>query len=283
MTETTLSFSRRFLDLAAERSTFCCGVDPSDALLEAWNLSLDGAGLRAFCERVLEAAEDRLAIFKPQSAFFERFGPDGVVELHRFVRAAQDQGSLVLLDAKRGDIGHSLTAYARGLVGRDTPMGADALTLNAYLGPDTLRPAVDQAMASGAGLFPVVLSSNPEGRALQDARLADGRTVAQHVADVVTAFNEETDEPVGPVGAVIGATLGEKAVPVIRRLPKSLFLTPGIGAQGASFDDVRAMFGNAVNRVVPTSSRGVLRHGPDVQSLRDAMESQKEAAFQLVG
>ena len=283
VTDAVPGFSCRFRTLAAERSSFCCGVDPSDALLQAWNLSLDAAGLRVFCERVLEAAEDRLAIFKPQSAFFERFGPEGVAELRRFVVGAQERGSLVLLDAKRGDIGHTLTAYSLGLIGRQSPMGADALTLNAYLGPETLRPAFEAAVAQGAGLFPVVLSSNPEGRRLQDARLADGRSVAEYVADAITDFNNETGDDIGPVGGVIGATLGDKAAAVVRRMPKSFFLAPGIGAQGAGFDDVRRTFGRAVDRVVPTSSRGVLRHGPDIQSLRDAMERETRAAFELAG
>ena len=281
MTETTPSFWQRFRTLTETRSSFCCGVDPSDALLQAWDLPLSAEGLRAFCDRVLEAAEDRLAIFKPQSAFFERFGPEGSEELRRFIVAAQDQGSLVILDAKRNDIGHSLTAYGLGLIGSDSAMKADSLTLSAYLGPGTLRPVVDRAVAVGASLFPVVLSSNPEGRELQDARLPDGRTVAEYLADAITDFNNEVDEEVGPVGGVVGATLGEAATAVIRRMPKSLFLAPGIGAQGASFDDVRQTFGDAVSRVVPTSSRGVLKHGPDVQSLRDAMEREQAAAHEL--
>ena len=281
MTEQTLSFWRRFSSLAEERSAFCCGVDPSDILLQNWGLSLNAAGVGTFCDRVLEAAEDRLAIFKPQSAFFERFGPAGLMELRRFIGGAQERGSLVLLDAKRGDIGHSLAAYAEGLIGRSSPMGPDALTLNAYLGPGTLRPAVERATEQGAMLFPVVLSSNPEGRELQAARLEDGRTVAEYLADSITDFNSVTDEEVGPVGAVIGATLGKTAASVVERLPKSLFLAPGIGAQGAGFDDVRKVFGQAIGRVIPTSSRGVLSHGPSVSGLRQSMEKQQEQAFEL--
>ncbi len=281
MTRPNPSFWQRFSTLTEERSPFCCGVDPSDTLLHNWGLSLDAAGVGHFCDRVLEAAEDRLAIFKPQSAFFERFGPAGMMELRRFIGGAQAQGALVLLDAKRGDIGHSLAAYAEGLIGRDSPMGPDALTLNAYLGPGTLRPAVERAAEQGAMLFPVVLSSNSEGRELQAARLEDGRSVAEYLADHITDYNSITDEPVGPVGAVIGATLGEAAASAVERMPKSLFLAPGIGAQGASFDDVRAVFGDAIDRVIPTSSRGVLSHGPSISGLRESMEKQRDRAFEL--
>ena len=187
----------------------------------------------------------------------------------------------MILDAKRNDIGHSLTAYAKGLVGRHSPMGADALTITGYMGPGTLQPAVTAAGETGAQLFLVVLSSNPEGRRLQSARLEDGRTVAEYLADAVTEYNASFEEEVGPVGAVVGATLGEVAAGVIERMPKSLFLSPGIGAQGAGFDDVARTFGAAVRRVIPTSSRGVLSHGPDITALRDQMLRQQDQAQTL--
>ncbi|MCG8460749.1 MAG: orotidine-5'-phosphate decarboxylase [Holophagales bacterium] len=281
MPDTRPSFYRRFRDLARERSPFCCGVDPSDALLEAWDLPRSAAGVGEFCDRLLEAAGESVTLFKPQSAFFERFGPEGVAQLRRFVVRAREQGSLVLLDCKRGDIDSTLEAYAHGLVGRGSPMGADAVTLTAYLGPGTLRPMVERAHTEGAYLFVVVLSSNPEGRTLQDARLGDGRTVAEYLADSISEWNDISDEEVGPVGAVVGATSGSAAASVVERLPRSLFLAPGLGAQGASFEDVRRLFGQALPRVIPTSSRGVLGQGPSVDALRRRLIREQDSARTL--
>jgi orotidine-5'-phosphate decarboxylase len=121
-------------------------------------------------------------------------------------------------------------------------------------------------------VFVVVRSSNPEGRALQDARLADGRTVATALADDITAFNATVTDGVGPVGAVMGATIEGTATETLASLPKSLLLAPGIGAQGATFDDMARNFGAATQRALPSVSRGILGKGPDMASLRQAIE-----------
>jgi len=170
------SFAERFLDLADTRSPLCLGVDPAAELLKQWGLPHDATGLSRFCDITMEAMGDRVAVVKPQSAFFEQFGPAGMAELKRLVGMIHDRGALALIDVKRGDIGHTLDAYADAMIGPGSPFGGDAMTAVAYMGFGSLKPLLDKAAQRGAGVFIVVRSSNPEGRALQDARHPDGRT-----------------------------------------------------------------------------------------------------------
>ena len=266
------SFAERFLTLADERSPLCLGVDPAVEFLQQWGLPRDATGLRTFCDIVMEATGERVAVVKPQSAFFEQFGPEGMAELKRLVGMIKERGALALIDVKRGDIGHTLDAYADAMIGPDSPFGGDAMTATAYMGFGSLSPLLKKAAERGAGVFVVVRSSNPDGRALQDARLADGRTVATALADDITEFNAMVGGGVGPVGAVMGATIEGTATETLARLPKSLLLAPGIGAQGATFDDMARNFGPATARALPSISRGILAKGPDVAALRTAIE-----------
>ena len=266
------SFAERFLSLAETRSPLCLGIDPAVELLSQWGLPLDAGGLRRFCDITMEAMGDRVAVVKPQSAFFEQFGPEGMAELKRLVGMVKAQGSLALIDVKRGDIGHTLDAYADAMIGPDSPFGGDAMTATAYMGFGSLSPLLKKAAERGAGVFIVVRSSNPEGRALQDARHPDGRTVATALADEITTFNATVTDAIGPVGAVMGATIEGTATETLASLPKSLLLAPGIGAQGATFDDMARNFGPATERALPSVSRGILAKGPDVAELRKAIE-----------
>lgn len=230
----------------------------------------------------MDAFTDRLAVVKPQSAFFERFGPDGMREMARLVGMVRDRGALALIDCKRGDVGHTLEACAEAMIGEGSPFDADAITASPYLGFGALRPLLDRAAAHGAGVFVVVRSSNPEGRAIQGARLEDGRTVASALADDITAFNVSVGGAVGPVGAVAGANIEGPAIETLARLPRSLLLAPGIGAQGATFDDLARNFGGAVHRVLPSVSRGVLAARPSVRDLREAMERHRDGAARIL-
>ena len=266
-----VSFPHRFLRLAEERSPLCLGVDPSAELLRQWDLPVTAAGVGTFCDIVVEAMGERVAIVKPQSAFFEQFGPDGMRELARLVGMVKARGTLALIDVKRGDIGHTLDAYADAMIGPDSPFGGDAMTVSAYLGFGALRPLMKKAVERNAGVFVVVRSSNPEGRALQDARLEDGRTVATGLADDITAFNKEVGDEVGPIGAVMGATIEGSATETLAHLSNALILAPGIGAQGATFADMARNFGDATLRALPSASRSILGKGPSVSELRKAI------------
>ena len=273
------SFAQRFLELARSRSPFCLGIDPTPQLLKAWNLPHSADGLAQMCETVMSAAEDRLAIVKPQIAFFERFGSKGIEVLERLIAAFQARDTLVLVDGKRGDIGSTVEAYAQAYLGSTSAFHADAITAHAYLGFGALKPLLTHAVDSGAGVFVVVLSSNVEGTPLQTAVLQnDGRTVADSLADLITEFNQQTSgSEIGPVGAVVGATI-ENLMPTLDRLPQSLLLAPGIGHQGATFEDMRRRFERHAARAIPSSSRAVLDRGPDVEQLHTEIITQCDAA-----
>ena len=273
------SFAQRFLELARSRSPFCLGIDPTPQLLKAWNLPLSADGLAQMCETVVSAAEDRLAIVKPQIAFFERFGSKGIEVLERLIAAFQERGTLVLVDGKRGDIGSTVEAYAEAYLGSTSAFHADAITAHAYLGFGALKPLLTHAVDSGGGVFVVVRSSNVEGTPLQTAVLQnDGRTVADSLADLINEFNQQTSgSEIGPVGAVVGATI-EHLMPTLDRLSQSLLLAPGIGHQGATFEDLRRRFERHAVRAIPSSSRAVLDRGPDIEQLRAEIITQSDAA-----
>jgi orotidine-5'-phosphate decarboxylase len=269
----TLPFQTRFVALAAERSPLCVGIDPSRESLAEWGVADDVEGLRLFCRRLVAAAAPLVATVKPQVAFFERLGPAGMEVLRETVAEARAHGTLVILDAKRGDIASTATAYGEAFLGPDSAFGGDAITVSAYLGFGSLGPILDIAREAAAGVFIVVRSSNPEGGDVQRARLPDGRTVAEHLAERITADNAAVAENgLGPIGAVVGATLGDETTGLVERLSNALMLVPGIGAQGATIADVRANFGRHARRVIPSISRGISRAGPDPDALRQRVK-----------
>ncbi|MER6012709.1 orotidine-5'-phosphate decarboxylase [Streptomyces bluensis] len=260
---------RRAMD---ERGPLCVGIDPHASLLTSWGLNDDVAGLERFSRTVVEALADRVAVLKPQSAFFERFGSRGVAVLEKSVEEARAAGALVVMDAKRGDIGSTMAAYAEAFLSKDAPLFSDALTVSPYLGYGALKPAVELARASGAGLFVLALTSNPEGREVQHA-LRTGDSGARNVGATVLAHlaaENAGEAPMGSFGAVVGATLGDLSSYDLEI--NGPLLAPGIGAQGATPADLPGTFGAAVRQVVPNVSRGVLRHGPDVAALRGSAE-----------
>ncbi|MFJ6570253.1 orotidine-5'-phosphate decarboxylase [Streptomyces sp. NPDC091292] len=262
-------FGTRLRHAMDTRGPLCVGIDPHASLLRDWGLGDDIAGLERFSGTVVEALADRVAVLKPQSAFYERFGSGGIAVLERTVEDARAAGALVVLDAKRGDIGSTMSAYAETFLSKGAPLFADALTVSPYLGYGSLRPAVDLARESGAGLFVLALTSNPEGAEVQHARGADGRTVGAGILAHLAAENAPEiagGAPLGSFGAVVGATLGDLSSYDLA--VDGPLLAPGIGAQGATPADLPGVFGRSVRNVVPSVSRGVLRHGPDVSALR---------------
>jgi orotidine-5'-phosphate decarboxylase len=283
------SFGARLAGVVAERGPLCVGVDPHPALLADWGLPATVAGLERFAMTCVEALAEHVAVLKPQSAFFEAFGSAGVAVLERLLVEARPAGALVLLDVKRGDIGSTMAAYARAYLSDESPLAADAVTLSPYLGFGSLEPAADLAGRTGRGVFVLALTSNAEGASVQRAT-AGGVTVAQAVVDAAAARNADA-RPLGDVGLVVGATVGgsgggsgggSAAGPggsgggvagdsglALGRLNGPI-LAPGLGAQGATVADLRRVFGSALVNVLPSSSRDVLRHGPDVRTLRDA-------------
>ncbi|WP_306326965.1 orotidine-5'-phosphate decarboxylase [Streptomyces venezuelae] len=276
----TLSFGTRLRSAMDERGPLCVGIDPHAALLDSWGLTDDIAGLERFTFTVVEALADTVAVFKPQAAFFERFGSRGVAVLERAVAELRAAGGLVVMDAKRGDIGSTMAAYAEAFLRKDSPLFSDALTVSPYLGYGSLKPAVDLARESGAGLFVLALTSNPEGAEVQRAVREDGRTIGATMLAHLAAENAG-ETPMGSFGAVVGATLGDlSSFDLDINGP---LLAPGIGAQGATPADLPAVFGAAVRNVVPNVSRGVLRHGPDAAALRDSAHRYADEIRAAVG
>lgn len=311
------TFGARLRHALDTRGPLCVGIDPHSALLQAWGLGDDLAGLDRFAGTVVEALADRVAVLKPQSAFFERFGSRGIAVLERTVADARAAGALVILDAKRGDIGSTVEAYAQAYLDPASPLFADALTASPFLGFDSLDPLYSAAAKHGAGVFVLAFTSNSEGASVQRAVAADGVSVgagilaraagrnaaelsernATELADVVTESVEADAEscgtlavthnptstdmpstspyvgtPLGSLGVVVGATLDDDLGFDLGRLAGPV-LAPGLGAQGAVPADLARIFGGALGAVVPSYSREVLRHGPDIGTLRSAATS----------
>jgi orotidine-5'-phosphate decarboxylase len=280
-------FGRRLAQAVAARGPLCIGIDPHRALLIDWGAGDDLDGLRRFTDVVVDALADRVAVLKPQMAFYERYGSRGIAVLEEAVAAARAAGALVLLDGKRGDIGSTMDAYGEYLRS-DHPLQVDALTVSPFLGPGSLEPAVRTARRFGGGLFALVRTSNPEGGEVQLAT-RDGRTVAQTVVDAVARWNapdwlvgDPEPDPAayadqqgrwgwatGSFGVVVGATLPTLDVDLDGL--RGPILAPGLGAQGGSPADLRRLFG-AGRAVVPTVSRDVLAAGPDRAALRAAAD-----------
>ena len=262
-------FGARLHAATQSRGPLCVGIDPHAALLDAWGLPDNVLGLERFARTVVDALGQQVAVLKPQSAFFERHGSAGIAVLERVVADARAAGALVLLDVKRGDIGSTMQGYADAYLDPARSLAADAITVSPYLGTGSLKPVVDTALAHGAGVFVLALTSNPEGAQVQHARTADGRTVAQTVVDTAAALNAGA-EPLGSVGLVVGATLGETGHDLTA--VNGPLLAPGVGAQGATAADLRTVFGSALGNVLPSVSREVLRAGPSVAALREAAD-----------
>ncbi len=264
-------FGARLAAAADDHGPLCVGIDPHATLLVDWGLTDDAAGLRTFAHTVLDAVAGRVAAVKPQAAFFERHGSAGLAVLEEVVAAGRETGTLVVVDAKRGDIGSTMGAYADAFLRDGSPLAGDALTVSPYLGFGSLDPAVDLALATGRGLFVLCLTSNKEGHEVQHARTEEGPTVAALVAARAAALNAG-ERPLGSVGLVVGATVGDSAsrAGVDLESVNGPLLAPGVGAQGAGAAELARVFGGARRQVLASSSRGVLAAGPDVASLRAA-------------
>ncbi|WP_019815966.1 orotidine-5'-phosphate decarboxylase, partial [Saccharomonospora saliphila] len=253
-------FGARLTAAVRARGPLCVGIDPHPGLLRDWELPADARGLDRFALTVTDALAEHVAVLKPQSAFFERFGSAGIAVLERVLARAREAGALVLLDVKRGDIGSTMAAYAEAYLADGSPLAADAVTVSPYLGFGSLDPALRAAEESGRGVFVLARTSNPEGHTVQRAGTASGHSVAQSIVDQAAERNAGA-RPLGAVGVVVGATVGVGEL----RLDalNGPVLAPGFGAQGATAADLRRVFGAELPGVLPASSREILRHGPD--------------------
>ena len=287
------SFGDRLAKAMAERGPLCVGIDPHPNLLEQWGLEDSAEGLAAFTEAVYEGCAPFAAALKPQVALFERHGSAGLAVLEAlFARAATD-GVLIVADAKRGDIGSTMKAYADAWLGSSSPLGTDSVTLSPYLGFESLRPALDLADENDRGTFVLALTSNPEGKSVQHVGASEsghsgeaegysgeaGGAVAKRIIAAATAENASRQwEQMGPCGLVVGATVGQALVDL--GIDLSVFngpiLSPGYGAQGASAADLYRVFAGVESQVLVNSSRGVLAAGPSVEGLAKAAQAARD-------
>ena len=257
------SYWRRLRDIVAERGPLCVGIDPHPSLLAAWGLSADAAGAEACARALVEALGDKVAAFKPQSAFFEAYGSAGIAALERVLADISDTGALSILDVKRGDIGSTMDAYAEAYLCDGAPLAADAITMSPYLGFGSLAPAFDRAHRYRRGVYVLARTSNPEGSAVQLA-LAEEGSVVQTIIDAATEVNRESRQKA--IGLVVGGTHASLGCDLSDF--NGSILVPGIGFQGGRMEDLPALFGDAVDQVIAVVGRGVIQAGPDREALR---------------
>ena len=289
------TFGAKVYKALSKRGPLCVGVDPHAGLLRHWGLSDDVPSLERFSRTMVEAVAETAAFVKPQSAFFERFGSKGIAVLEKVIADSRAAGALVILDVKRGDIGSTMSAYAQAYLDPASPLSADAITASPFLGFGSLTPLFDLAEAHNRGVFVLALTSNPEGPSVQKAKRSDGRTVAQSIVDDIAELNADA-EPLGSIGAVIGATVKgacaensgtfnavrEHTHGITHATPQSdsahdlmklngPILVPGMGAQGGKPGDLKRVLGRAAAAAIPSYSREIARQGPSPAAVKEAV------------
>jgi orotidine-5'-phosphate decarboxylase len=276
------TFASRFESVRRLRGPLAWGLDPSGGILDDWGLGDTPDGLERFIDVVLPVAAETVGLIKPQAAFYERHGWRGIRALGRLIDEARSAGLLVVLDAKRGDVGSTNEAYAEAYLGPDAPLRADALTVHPYLGIAAMRPFIDRAAESGSCLLIVTRSSNVEGRSVQASVNTDGCSVEQSLLDTIGDLNAGlAPGEIGPIGAVIGPTHLDPRLDL--SAPHALYLAPGVGRQGATPSDVADVFSACPGRVFPSASRSLLA-SPDPGRLRaDVGALAADFAHLLVG
>jgi len=237
-------FAARLTDaIRARNSVLCAGIDPHLNLLpplfQQKNMT---AAVRDWAFELIPLLAGQVPVIKPQAAMFERLGPSGMIMLSELSRAAMAEGLMVIMDAKRGDIGSTAASYAEAWLGHDAGFASDALTINPYLGRDSLEPFAEKARNSHAGLFTLLRTSNPGSADIQMLQSIENKPIFHHVAEMIRPFMESLVDASGfsSFGVVIGATWPEEQVELRKMLPECLFLIPGFGAQGASAADALA-------------------------------------------
>jgi len=285
MNQNSLTFGEQLAKaVLAKKNPVCVGLDPRlaglpDALKptdETSHASVANA-FEKFCCEIIDVVSPLVPIVKPQVAFFEQYGPEGMLALKHVIAYASSKGLLVIADAKRGDIGTTAEAYAQAWMGSGnlSAFGSDCLTVNPYLGEDSLTPFVDQANKTASGIFVLVKTSNPGSGFIQDLRFQD-LSISERIADWVQVQSKTEVDRVGgiakpaqtasdqigcqygSIGAVVGATYPEQLASLRARMPNAWLLIPGYGAQGGTAKDIASAFDpNGLGAIV-NNSRGII-------------------------
>ena len=257
------TYRQRLRTVVEQRGALVVGIDPHPSLLDAWGLPRTASGLESCSRGLVEAVGDQVAVFKPQSAFFETYGSAGVAVLERVLADIAAQGAISILDVKRGDIGSTMDAYADAYLADGSPLAADAITLSPYLGFGSLAPAFERAHRYERGVYVLARTSNPEGGQVQLALTRDA-SVVQSIIDAATEVNHASRQKA--IGLVVGGTHASLGCDLSSF--NGSILVPGIGAQGGRMGDLPGLFGDAVDQVLAVVGRGVISAGPDAAALQ---------------
>ena len=273
-----MAFDRLITKIAQTQNPTVAGLDPKLAYIPSYikeecfakyGKTLEGAAaaLLEFNKGLIDALCDIVPAVKPQAAYYEMYGWQGVKALHDTIAYAQEKGMFVITDGKRNDIGATMEAYATAHLGEVevegesfAPFGADALTVNGYLGTDGIKPLLKVCNEKDAGIFVLVKTSNPSSGELQDRELADGDTIYRAMGKMCESWGEELPGKYGysGVGAVVGATYPAQLEELRKAMPHTFFLVPGYGAQGGAADDVAPAFDKRGLGAIVNSSRGIM-------------------------
>ncbi|MDR0819036.1 MAG: orotidine-5'-phosphate decarboxylase [Oscillospiraceae bacterium] len=257
-----MSFSRLQKLIDAKNAPICAGLDPRASMLNG------GESLFDFNKRVIDAVYDIVPSVKPQSAFFEAFGLGGLESLSKTIKYARQKGLYVILDAKRGDIGSTAEAYAEAYFSSGSDFECDALTVNAYLGSDGIKPFLELAKINDKAIFALVKTSNPSSGEVQDLLTDSGESVYVSVAKTLDALDDSEH-----LGFVVGATYPEQLKELRLKFPTTFFLVPGYGAQGGTAKDIAAAFNADGGGVVVNNSRGIIAAADPRKAAQDMIEA----------
>ena len=252
------------------KSFLCLGIDPHlDLIPKIFNEDTSINNIKTvekFCFSLLEAVIGKVPAIKPQIALFEQLGPEGMILLSSLCRYAHSKGFLIIMDAKRGDIGSTSKAYANAYLGKNAPFPSDALTINPWLGLDSLEPFFSKAHETGSGLFILVHTSNKGSQDIQEILINKDLKCYEHLANILKPIIEKNNGQSGlsSIGIVSGATYKQQAISLRKKLPSAPFLVPGYGTQGASASEACAplitdqIYGSLKNFGLINASRSVL-------------------------
>ncbi len=289
-------FIDRLIDAIKQKNTPCIvGLDPAlERMPHSWlneqginnksSLAECAEGIYQYNLMVLDAIADLVSAVKPQSAYYELFGSAGIIALEKTITAARDRDLLVVLDVKRGDIASTATAYAQSYLSSKvaSPLEADAMTIVPYLGKDCLEPFFNEAIEWGKGVFVCVKTSNPGASIVQEQKIGEGY-LYEIIADLIKPASDKSigESGYSGIGAVVGATYPEAAYRLRKQLPNSLFLVPGVGAQGGGSEGIKACFNNDGLGAVVSSSRAIM-YPHQYGSVDSNQDTIRQAAIDLI-
>ncbi len=273
-----MSFDRLIEKIIEMKNPTVVGLDPKLEYVpsyiqrrylddDGWTLKAAAKAIFAFNQAIIDEIHDVVPAIKPQAAYYEMYGHYGIKALEKTIRYAKLNGMFVITDGKRNDIGATMEAYTNAHLGAVTigdseiePFGADALTVNGYLGTDGIDPLLKVCKERDKGIYVLVKTSNPSSGELQDMKLADGRSIYETMGDMCEKWGEDSIGKYGysAVGAVVGATYPEMLTELRKRLPHTMFLVPGYGAQGGGAEGLKGGFDENGLGAIVNSSRAVM-------------------------